>query len=112
MKTLESDILCVSNAYQRKYYLGPKFMGMPKQVRDDLQAACVLFTAEVGGIFTLSFDDGEHLFIHTAAAENDAAYDDISAGLKVKQFQEENRDLLLPVQEYYTKVIKGKTGKA
>ncbi len=104
----ENDVLCVANAYQKKYYLNPRFNGMPKPVKDDLQAACVIFTAEVGGIFSLSFDDGKNLFIHTAAAENDAAYDEISAGLKVKQFQEENKDLLEPVEEYYRKAVKGK----
>lgn len=104
----EKDILCAANAYSRKYYLGSTFNGLPEAVKKELQAAVVLFTAEVGGILTLSFDDGENLYIHTAATENDAAYDDISAGLKVKQFQKENKELLENVQKYYSMIIKGK----
>ena len=30
-------VLCVSNAYEKKYYLNPEFMGLPKTIKDDLQ---------------------------------------------------------------------------
>ena len=40
--------LCGSNAYEKKYYLNPDFSGLPEQIKQELQIACVLFTAEVG----------------------------------------------------------------
>ena len=46
--------LCGSNAYEKKYYLNPDFNGLPEQIKQELQIACVLFTAEVGGILTLN----------------------------------------------------------
>ena len=49
--------LCGSNAYEKKYYLNPDFNGLPEQIKQELQIACVLFTAEVGGILTLEFDE-------------------------------------------------------
>ena len=51
--------LCGSNAYEKKYYLNPDFSGLPEQIKQELQIACVLFTAEVGGVLTLEFDDQE-----------------------------------------------------
>ena len=49
--------LCGSNAYEKKYYLNPDFSGLPEQIKQELQIACVLFTAEVGGVLTLEFDE-------------------------------------------------------
>ena len=49
-------ILCVSNSYDRKYYLNPEFMGLPKTIKDDLQILSVLFTEDVGGILTFGFE--------------------------------------------------------
>ena len=55
--------LCGSNAYEKKYYLNPDFSGLPEQIKQELQIACVLFTAEVGGILTLEFDEDGKLNI-------------------------------------------------
>ena len=49
--------LCGSNAYEKKYYLNPDFSGLPEQIKQELQIACVLFTAEVGGVLTLEVDE-------------------------------------------------------
>ena len=35
--------LCGSNAYEKKYYLNPDFSGLPEQIKQELQIACVLF---------------------------------------------------------------------
>lgn len=34
--------LCGSNAYEKKYYLNPDFSGLPEQIKQELQIACVL----------------------------------------------------------------------
>ena len=38
-------VLCVSNAYQKKYYLNENFNGLPQTIRDELKIMCVLYTA-------------------------------------------------------------------
>ena len=43
-------VLCVSNAYQKKYYLNENFNGLPQTIRDELKIMCVLYTEDVGGI--------------------------------------------------------------
>ena len=59
----EKQILCVSNAYLHKYYLGSSFAKLPTAVKEELQIACVLFTEKVGGILTLAFDDDKMIMI-------------------------------------------------
>lgn len=45
--------LCVSNSYQKKFYLNEQFEGLPQAVRDELKIMCVLYTEDVGGILEL-----------------------------------------------------------
>ena len=50
-------ILSVANAYKKQYYLNPKFAKLPETIQEELQIMCVLYTADVGGILTLRFDE-------------------------------------------------------
>ena len=52
-------VLCVSNAYQKKYYLNENFNGLPQTIRDEHKIMCVLYTEDVGGILELVFDEDE-----------------------------------------------------
>ena len=54
-------VLCVSNAYQKKYYLNENFNGLPQTIRDELKIMCVLYTEDVGGILELVFDEDGNL---------------------------------------------------
>ena len=57
--------LCVSNAYQKKFYLNENFNGLPQSIREELKIMCVLYTEDVGGILELVFDeDGSLQFGH------------------------------------------------
>lgn len=47
----EAVILCAANAYEQKYYLNENFSSLPQTIKDELQIMCVLYTAEIGGIF-------------------------------------------------------------
>jgi hypothetical protein len=53
----ERVVLCGANAYEQKYYLNEQFVKLPQAVKDELQIICVLFTEEVGGIFTMVFEE-------------------------------------------------------
>ena len=52
----ETIVLCGANAYEEKYYLNERFKNLPKQIQEELQIMCVLFTHEIGGIFLIEFD--------------------------------------------------------
>ena len=53
----ERVVLCGANAYEQKYYFNEKFNGLPQAIKDELHIICVLFTEEVGGVFTIVFEE-------------------------------------------------------
>ncbi len=97
----EDVVLCVSNAYEKKYYLNEDFNGLPDHIKNELKAMCVLFTEDVGGILMLKYDENGTLQFETEAAEEDILYDEIGAVLKIKQLRNEKTDLLQSLELYF-----------
>lgn len=94
-------ILCVSNSYEKKYYLNPEFMGLPKTVKDDLQIMSVLFTEDVGGILTFGFEPEGGLTMFVTCDEGDLLFDEIGSELKIKEIQRTRQTLLESLELYY-----------
>lgn len=97
----EKIVLCGANAYERKYYFNEKFKGIPQSIQDELHIICVLFTAEVGGIFTIVFEPDGTLAFETDASEDDILYDEISSGLLVGEIKRNRQELLESLSLYY-----------
>ena len=64
-------ILCGSSSYEKIFYFNPEFDSLPKQIKDELQIMCVLFTDEIGSV------------------------------LKIKQLRAEKRELLENMETYF-----------
>lgn len=94
-------ILCGANSYERKYYLNPDFGQLPDQIKNELQIMCVLYTEDIGGILTLVFEEDGSLCFEVTAEECDGTFDEIGSQLKIKQIQQEKKDLLESLQLYY-----------
>ena len=105
MEEIKGVILCASSAYEEKYYLNPDFERLPAGVKEELQILCVLYTADVGGILTLHFDEEGNLLFHVTASEGDFMFDEIGSVLKIKQIQSEKSDLLEGLEMYYKAVF-------
>lgn len=105
----EESVLCASSAYEKKFYLNKKFEKLPESIRNELKIMCVLFTEDVGGVLTLEYDDDGSLYFKTEADENDLLYDEVGCGLKIKQLQNERRDLLEALELYYKVFILGES---
>ena len=58
--------LCVSNAYQKKFYLNENFNELPQSIREELKIMCVLYTEDIGGILELVFDEEGNLQFKTS----------------------------------------------
>ena len=65
----------------------------------------MLFTEEIGGILTLSFDEEGNLKFTTEAKESDYMYDDIGSGLMIKEIQKSRRELLEELELFYKVVF-------
>jgi hypothetical protein len=100
-------VLCVSNAYQKKFYLNENFNGLPQSIREELKIMCVLYTEDVGGILEIVFDEDGSLQFQTSSEEDDFFYDEIGSVLKIKQYQNEKRELLEAIETYYRVLFLG-----
>lgn len=97
----EKMVLCGANSYDMKYYFNEKFNGIPESVKNELHILCVLFTEEVGGIFTIGFDEEGNVLLETNADDDDIYYDDISSGLMAAEVRRQRRELLESLSIYY-----------
>ena len=97
----ENTVLCGANSYLQKFYFNQEFDSLPQEVKQELQIMCVLYTEDVGGILTLVFDEKGNLEFKVTSEEGDYLFDEIGSVLKIKQYQEEKRELLEALELYY-----------
>lgn len=98
---MDTKVLCGANSYEQKYYFNQEFSSLPQSIKDELHIMCVLYTEDVGGILTLEFDDSGTLEFKVTAPEEDYLFDEIGSVLKIKQYQEEKREMLESLELYY-----------
>ena len=94
-------VLCGANAYEQKYYFNEQFAGIPDSIKDELHIISVLFTEEVGGIFTMVFEEDGTLCMETNAAEDDFYYDEVGSGLLVQEIRRKKQELFESLSLYY-----------
>lgn len=99
-------VLCGANAYEQKYYFNKDFDKIPQSIKDELRVICVLFTQEVGGIFTIVFEEDGSVSLETNADEDDITYDEISSGLLIGEIRRKRQELFESLQLYYRVFIK------
>ncbi len=97
----EKIVLCGANSYDMKYYFNERFSAIPESIKNELHILCVLFTEEVGGIFTIAFEADGNVLLETAAEEDDIYYDEISSGLMVSEVRRKRFELLESLNLYY-----------
>lgn len=107
MSNNKEVVLCVSNSYQKKFYLNENFNGLPQGIRDELKIMCVLYTEDIGGILEIVFNEDGELDFRTSYEDGDFFYDEIGSVLKIKQYQNEKRELLESIETYYKIVFLG-----
>ena len=94
-------VLCGANAYEQKYYFNEKFNRIPDAIKEELHIICVLFTEEVGGIFTIVLEEDGSVSLETDAYEEDILYDEISSGLLVREIRMQRQELVEALSLYY-----------
>lgn len=103
----EKVVLCGSNAYEQKYYFNDEFDRLPDSIKDELKIMCVLFTEDIGGILTMEYDVDGTLNFNVIYDEGDLLFDEIGCGLKIKQLQQDKKELLEALQMYYKVFVLG-----
>ena len=94
-------VLCGANAYEMKYYFNEQFNGIPESIKEDLHIICVLFTEEVGGVFTIAFEEDGNIVMETNADDDDIYYDEVSSGLLISEIRRNRQELFESLSLYY-----------
>lgn len=97
----EKVVLCGANAYEKKYYFNKQFAGIPQSIQDELHIICVLFTEEIGGIFTIEFEEDGDVSMRTEYAPEDYLYDEIGSGLLVSEIRRKRQEMFESLRLYY-----------
>lgn len=97
----EEMVLCAASSYEQKYYLNPKFESLPEAVKQELQIMCVLYTADVGGVLLLVFDENGNLELKVEHNEGDFSFDEIGSVLKIKELQDTKEELFKSLEMFY-----------
>ena len=100
----EEMVLCAASSYEQKYYLNPEFESLPEAVKQELQIMCVLYTADVGGVLLLVFDENGNLELKVEHNEGDFSFDEIGSVLKIKGVAE-HKGRAFQVSEMFYKGI-------
>ncbi|MBR1693418.1 MAG: hypothetical protein IJ711_11690 [Lachnospiraceae bacterium] len=99
-------VICGANAYEKKYYFNKDFDKLPESIQEELHIICVLFTEEVGGVFTISFDEDGEVLLQTEAYEEDLLYDEISSGLLIGEIRRKRQELFESLKLFYKVFVK------
>lgn len=94
-------VLCAASSYEQKYYLNPEFESLPEAVKQELQIMCVLYTADVGGVLLLVFDENGNLELKVEHNEGDFSFDEIGSVLKIKELQDTKEELFKSLEMFY-----------
>ena len=97
----EEMVLCAASSYEQKYYLNPEFESLPEAVKQELQIMCVLYTADVGGVLLLVFDENGNLELKVEHHEGDFSFDEIGSVLKIKELQNTKEELFKSLEMFY-----------
>lgn len=97
----EEMVLCAASSYEQKYYLNPEFESLPEAVKQELQIMCVLYTADVGGVLLLVFDENGNLELKVEHNEGDYSFDEIGSVLKIKELQNTKEELFKSLEMFF-----------
>ena len=98
-------VLCGASAYEKKYYFNESFKVIPDSIKDELHIICVLFTEEVGGVFTIVFEEDGAIVMETDAEEDDIYYDEVSSGLLISEIRRQRQELFESLSLYYRVMV-------
>ena len=103
----ERVVLCGANSYEQKYCFNKDFAMIPEEIQNEIHIISVLFTEDVGGIFTMVFDEDGKLQLETTIADGDYLYDDIAAELLIRKITKTKVDLFKSLEMFYRVFILG-----
>lgn len=105
-KTVDGRVvLCGANSYEQKYFFNQDFKNLPQSIQEELHIICVLFTEEVGGVFTILFEEDGGVSMETTVDDGDYLYDEVGSGLLMSEIRRKRSELLESLSLYYRAAV-------
>ena len=98
-------VLCGANSYEQKYFFNQDFKNLPQSIQEELHIICVLFTEEVGGVFTILFEEDGGVTMETTVDDGDYLYDEVGSGLLMGEIRRKRSELLESLSLYYRATV-------
>ena len=105
------QVLAVVSQYADKYFLNEELGKLPEEIRKEVLVLLIMVTEEAGGITVLGFEEDGEVYLASTCEEGDLGYDEISAGLLIREIEREHRDLLEQLSQWYRKVGRRRDGR-
>ncbi len=95
-------IMAVANFYKQKYFFDDDFLELPPKVLDEIQILLVELAEKTQCIVKLGFYTDGEIFLETSKADGDYNYDEIGIPLIAKKVENENRELIKMLENWYS----------
>lgn len=97
---MEKQLLISVSPYVQKYYINETFKDLPEDIKETLRAKLAVIAEKTHAIISLGFS--EQMEIYIEYQYEDLSYsDEIGMGLRLKQFQRDEAELLKAIRTWY-----------
>ena len=106
--TEDRTVLAVVSQYADKYFFNDDLGPLPEEIKKEVLVLLVMLTEEAGGISVMGFERDGEVYIASTCEEGDLGYDEISAGLLIREIERDHADLLEQLATWFRRVVRRK----
>ena len=104
----EKMILAYASQYKEKYFFNEEVGKLPQTVRNEVLMCLIMIVEEAGGVAALGFYPDGEVYVDSYCEEGDLGYDEISAGLLVREVERDHAELLEQLELWYRTILEAK----
>lgn len=104
----EKVILAYASQYKEKYFFNDELGKLPQAVRNETLMCLIMIVEEAGGVAELGFYPDGEIYVDSYCEEGDLGYDEISAGLLVREVERDHAELLEQLELWYRTIMEAK----
>ena len=104
----EKMILAYASQYKEKYFFNEEVGKLPQTVRNEVLMCLIMIVEEAGGVAELGFYPDGEVYVDSYCEEGDLGYDEISAGLLVREVERDHAELLEQLELWYRAILEAK----
>lgn len=98
-------ILAYASQYKEKYFFNDELGRLPQAVRNEALMCLIMIVEEAGGVAELGFYPDGEIYVDSYCEEGDLGYDNISAGLLVREMERDHAELLEKLELWYRTLL-------